>query len=95
MTQMAPKVAPEVIPGSEECAPVSDAERERRERRDQVRAHLRSLGLTISSWARREGYPAKQVYKVLGGETKGLFGASHDIAVKLGIKEGVVGGNDA
>jgi gp16 family phage-associated protein len=92
---MSDSVASEVIPTESSAAPVSDAEKARRERWAQARAHLSYLGLTIDSWAKREGYAPKYVYKVLSGERKGLYGQAHDIAVKLGIKEGVVGGNDA
>ena len=92
---MTDRVASRLSEAEKTCAPASPAKQERDRRRLEVRAHLNRMGHTITSWANANGYSRKQVYKVLAGETQGLFGVSHDIAVKLGIKDGEVGANNA
>lgn len=53
---------------------------------DQVRTELYAQGITLKQWAETNGYPAPEVYKVMSGERKGLYGRAHEIAVKLGLK---------
>lgn len=53
---------------------------------DQVRAKFRANGWTLKQWARDNGYPPNRVYRVMGGFEKALYGKSHEIAVKLGLK---------
>jgi len=58
---------------------------------DQVRAEFDKYGISISSWAKENGYPSALVYQVLKGDKRCLRGMSHEIAVKLGLKIGEVG----
>ncbi|WP_019672286.1 DNA-binding protein [Psychrobacter lutiphocae] len=53
---------------------------------DQVRAELYERGITLKQWAQINGYPVPEVYKIMSGERKGLYGRGHEIAVKLGLK---------
>ncbi len=58
---------------------------------DQVRAEFKASGLTIAAWAKAYGYPVASVYQVLKGDKQCRWGISHEIAVKLGLKEGWLG----
>ena len=51
-----------------------------------VKARLYAQGLTVKQWAKQNGYKPVQVYRVLRGENKALYGTGHTIAVKLGLK---------
>ena len=53
---------------------------------EQVKAQLNAQGLTVKQWAIANNYPVPEVYKILSGERKGLYGRGHEIAVKLGLK---------
>lgn len=53
---------------------------------DEVKADFLARGLTISGWARSNGYKPREVSLVLNGQVKGRYGKGHDIAVALGIK---------
>lgn len=53
---------------------------------DEVRRELRARGLTISGWARTQGFSQAEVYAVLNGRTKGNWGRAHKVAVALGLK---------
>ncbi|MBD9479055.1 DNA-binding protein [Pseudoxanthomonas sp. PXM02] len=57
----------------------------------QVRSEFARRGLSISGWARLHGYSAQLVYGVLTGRNQGLRGQSHEIAVRLGLKHGLIG----
>ena len=57
----------------------------------QVREEFAVLGLSISAWARAHGYSAQLVYQVLTGRKRCLRGQSHQIAVRLGLKRGLIG----
>lgn len=57
---------------------------------DQVRGELRKKGMTLASWARAHGYAPRDVYCVMCGIFKGNYGRCHEIAVKLGLKDGEV-----
>lgn len=59
---------------------------------DEVRREFARLGVSISEWARANGYSVPLVYQVLSGTRQGLRGQSHEIAVNLGLKDGEVGG---
>jgi len=52
----------------------------------QVRDRLRSQGKTLTQWAAERGYRRQEVYRVMGGQSKALFGLGHEIAVALGLK---------
>jgi gp16 family phage-associated protein len=51
---------------------------------------MKRRGLTIASWAEKHGYSRRTVYHVLSGRLQGHFGITHNIAVRLGIKDGEV-----
>lgn len=57
---------------------------------DEVKRELEAQGLTIAGWARANGLRPRHVYDVLSGRNHGKYGTAHDIAVLLGIKDGVV-----
>lgn len=54
-----------------------------------ARERFQSTGQSIASWAREHGYSRSLVYEVLRGR-ECLRGESHEIAVRLGIKRGVI-----
>lgn len=56
----------------------------------EVREEFTIHGLSISGWARENGFSANLVFDILGGRKKCLRGQSHRIAVSLGIKKGVI-----
>lgn len=56
---------------------------------DQVRAKFKREGKTLKAWAKENGYDENRVYRVMGGFEKCLYGKSHEIAVKLGLKKDV------
>jgi gp16 family phage-associated protein len=56
---------------------------------DQVRDEFNRAGTSISEWARRRNVNPRQVFEVLAGRNKGKRGRAHDIAVMLGLKNGV------
>lgn len=60
-------------------------------RGEEVRAEFNLRGISISAWARQHGFSAQLVYQVLDGRKRCLRGQSHQIAVKLGLKVGIVG----
>jgi gp16 family phage-associated protein len=47
-------------------------------------------GQSVSQWAREHGFTRSLVYEVLAGRKKCIRGDSHQIAVLLGIKKGVL-----
>ncbi|MDO5650531.1 MAG: DNA-binding protein [Moraxella sp.] len=51
-----------------------------------VKARLYAEGTTLKQWAEDNGYSPTQVYRVMRGENKALYGEGHAIAVKLGLK---------
>jgi gp16 family phage-associated protein len=53
---------------------------------EQLKAKFVREGRTFSEWARQNGFPPVEVYKVVNGLSKGRWGRGHDIAVKLGLK---------
>ena len=52
----------------------------------EVRLQFEAEGISIRQWARDNGFSPRTVYAVLYGQTKNTRGASHDIAVALGLK---------
>ncbi len=52
----------------------------------EVRTELSDHGVTITAWAKANGFDARLVKEVLYERTKGRYGKAHDIAVALGIK---------
>jgi len=59
--------------------------------RQQARAWLNSQGTSIADWARAHGLKPQVVHDLLSGNSLGSRGQSHDAAVLLGMKVGVVG----
>lgn len=57
---------------------------------DEIRAEFKRNGISIASWAIANGFNGNLVLEVLAGRKKAIRGQSHQIAVKLGLKEGVV-----
>ncbi|PPD00229.1 MAG: DNA-binding protein [Methylotenera sp.] len=47
-------------------------------------------GISVSEWSRVHGFSAILVYQVLDGQRKCRRGQSHQIAVALGLKQGMV-----
>lgn len=47
-------------------------------------------GTSVAEWARVRGFSTGLVYQVLEGRRKCMRGQSHQIAVALGLKQGVV-----
>lgn len=56
---------------------------------EQVREDFALRGLSISEWARTQGFSVPLVYQVLAGKRRALRGQSHRIAVALQVKEGI------
>jgi len=55
----------------------------------EARAWLDYLGITISQWARDNGFSETLVHEVLTGRRPCRRGQSHNIAVALGMKAGI------
>lgn len=53
---------------------------------EQVKEKFKKEGVTVSSWARKNGYTPNEVIRVLNGFAKGNYGKAHEIAVELGMK---------
>lgn len=51
-----------------------------------VRELFRASGVTLSAWAKANGFKPHEVYAVTCGQVKGTYGRSHEIALKLGMK---------
>jgi len=57
---------------------------------EEVREEFDRKGDSISHWAVENGFSPSLVYRVLRGTDIPKRGKSHDIAVKLGLKQGEV-----
>lgn len=57
---------------------------------DEARAEFQRQGISISKWATANGFSTNLVFEVLAGRKKCSRGQAHNIAVKLGIKDGVI-----
>lgn len=57
---------------------------------EQVRAEFQAAGITLSEWARANGFHRMTVVDLLRGSRQGLRGETHRCAVALGLKHGVV-----
>jgi len=55
-----------------------------------AREYFNRTGQTLTGWAKKHGYSPCMVSAVLNGKTKCMRGQAHEIAVKLGIKDGVI-----
>lgn len=56
----------------------------------EARAVFLRSGKSVTGWARENGFTPALVFLVLGGKRPCRRGQSHRIAVKLGIKDGVI-----
>lgn len=56
----------------------------------ELKAKLLREGKTLKQWSVEHGYNYNTVCKVIGGTRKGFYGIGHEIAVRLGIKEGEI-----
>lgn len=56
----------------------------------QARAEFDRLGVSIASWAREHRVSRSLVYEILAGRKKCKRGASHRVAVLLGMKAGEI-----
>ena len=52
----------------------------------QAKDNLRRKGMTITAWAKANGYKPSVAIQVLNGQKKGNYGEPHRIAVALGLK---------
>ncbi len=57
-------------------------------------AEFKARGLSVRRWAMENGFSPALTYRVLSGGNP-QRGESHNIAVALGIKEGMIGHDDA
>lgn len=55
----------------------------------QAKAVLSHAGVSVAQWARERGFSEELVRQILAGRKKCGYGASHNIAVALGMKAGV------
>ncbi|WP_413873920.1 DNA-binding protein [Albidovulum sp.] len=53
---------------------------------EQVRRQFAAEGVSVNQWAKARGYRPRTVYAVLSGQLMCSRGASHQIAVALGLK---------
>ncbi len=56
----------------------------------QAREALKAKGVSITQWAIANKFSPNLVFEVLGGRKKCVRGQAHEIAVKLGIKDGEI-----
>lgn len=56
----------------------------------EVRNELQKRGLSIAEWARQNGFSPELVHQVLNSNRIPVRGKSHQIAVKLGLKDGII-----
>lgn len=54
-----------------------------------ARDAFQASGIPVAEWARAQGFSTNLVYQVLEGRRKCVRGQSHQIAVALGLKDGV------
>lgn len=58
----------------------------------EIRREFALQGVSVSEWARRYGFSPTLVYQILKGKRQAVRGQSHQIAVRLGLKEGGTAG---
>nr|WP_303751591.1 DNA-binding protein [Acinetobacter baumannii] len=56
----------------------------------EVRRELQKRGLSIADGARQNGFTPELVHQVLNSNKIPVRGKSHQIAVKLGLKDGII-----
>ena len=58
----------------------------------EARERFHRTGKSVVEFSKAYGFCASLVYDILNGNRKCLRGQSHEIAVRLGIKDGVIEG---
>ncbi len=53
---------------------------------EKLKENFAKEGKTLAAWARENGYKPRDVYLVVGGQNKALYGRGFEIARKLGLK---------
>jgi len=61
--------------------------------REEVIAEFDRRGVSVSRWASEHGVSRQIVDGVLKGKLKGRRGLAHNVAVLLGLKDGIVANN--
>lgn len=56
----------------------------------EVRNELLKRGLSIADWARQNGFSPELVHQVINSNKIPVRGKSHEIAVRLGLKDGII-----
>ena len=56
----------------------------------QAKAWLEHQGKSVQAFAREHGVDPATTYQVLAGRKKGRRGEAHEVAVLLGMKEGII-----
>lgn len=56
----------------------------------EARADLQAKGISITQWSIANKFSPNLVFEVLGGRKKCVRGQAHQIAIKLGLKEGEI-----
>lgn len=56
----------------------------------QIQKEFAEAGITVSEWARTNGFNRMTVVDVLRGHRIGKYGEAHHVAVALGLKVGQV-----
>jgi gp16 family phage-associated protein len=57
---------------------------------EQVKEEFARKGISVRAWALANGFSPNLVYEILGGHRRCSRGESHKIAVRLGMKQGVI-----
>lgn len=57
---------------------------------DEAREELKRKGVSVTAWALANKFSPNLTYEVLAGRKKCLRGQAHNIAVKLGLKQGEI-----
>ncbi len=55
---------------------------------EQIKAKFKREGRSFAEWARTNNYRYNDVQRVLNGFSKARRGLGHEIAIKLGMKDG-------
>ncbi len=53
---------------------------------EQTKQWFFANGISVTDWAKQNGFRPQQVYALLNGKTRGVRGSSHRVAVALGVK---------
>lgn len=56
----------------------------------EAKVWLQYQGISVSQWAREHNVSAALVFEILSGRKKCHRGMSHNIAIQLGMKEGII-----